>query len=274
MHLYATFGSNLDQTQMRQRCPSAKLRAVGTLIGQQLTFAGRSTLWGGGVATLRPTRGVWTPCAVYHLNGADLQALDGYEGAPWWYRRRLMSVAVPDGPDQFAWVYTLPDRVPMAAPTAVYIERIAAGYATHGFDRAVLIDAVRRVAAAEWSEVFVYGSLLRGLSNHPLLQRYEAVYVGAAKTAEAGFTMRSLGAFPAVSRGGENEIRGEVYRVNAAGLLALDRLEGHPDFYRRSSVRVAVAGLVRQVWTYLLDPDAGRPVIPSGDWRIYTAGSA
>ncbi len=49
-------------------------------------------------------------------------------------------------------------------------------------------------------------------------------------------------------------------------LAALDRLEGHPRFYRRTRIALEDGAAVE---TYLLAPEQveGRPVIDSGSWR-------
>ena len=59
---------------------------------------------------------------------------------------------------------------------------------------------------------------------------------------------------------------GEVYEVDQATLAALDRLEGHPRFYRRTRIALEDGAAVE---TYLLAPEQveGRPVIDSGNWR-------
>lgn len=113
------------------------------------------------------------------------------------------------------------------------------------------------------ARVFVYGTLLSGEPNHRLLA--DAELVGAART-EPEFDLVSLGAFPAMVPGGGTAIAGEVYEVDPDTLEALDRLEGHPRFYRRRAVRLDDGG---EVLAYLLTPDQvrGRPRITSGDWR-------
>ena len=113
------------------------------------------------------------------------------------------------------------------------------------------------------TRLFVYGTLLSGEANHPLLAGAELV--GEART-EPAFDLVSLGAFPAMVRGGETAIAGEIYEVDAQTLEALDRLEGHPSFYRRLPVRLDDG---EEVLTYLLNPGQarGRPRITSGDWR-------
>jgi gamma-glutamylaminecyclotransferase len=113
------------------------------------------------------------------------------------------------------------------------------------------------------SRVFVYGTLLAGEPNHRLLLR--AQLVGAARTV-ARYELRDLGPFPGLVEGGSQSVLGELYEVDAPTLAALDRLEGHPRFYRR--VPVALEGGAAAE-TYVLAPEQveGRPVIRSGSWR-------
>lgn len=111
--------------------------------------------------------------------------------------------------------------------------------------------------------VFVYGTLLAGEGNHRLLAT--ATLVGEART-EPAFELRDLGHFPGLVKRGACSVTGEVYEVDAATLAALDRLEGHPRFYRRVCIALDDG---TNVETYLLTPEQveGRPVIPSGNWR-------
>lgn len=99
--------------------------------------------------------------------------------------------------------------------------------------------------------------------NHRLLS--SAKLIGEART-EAVFELYDLGAFPMLVKGGRHAIVGEVYEVDAEMLAALDRLEGHPRFYRRT--RIALTDGTK-VETYLLTPEqvAGRPIVASGNWR-------
>ena len=115
--------------------------------------------------------------------------------------------------------------------------------------------------------VFVYGTLMRDEINHRLLAT--ARFVAEAQT-EPCFELFDLGHFPAMSAGGETVVRGEVYAVDDQTLVRLDRLEGHPEFYQRTPIRLADG---REVQTYLMG-DARtrrRPAILSGDWRVHRA---
>jgi gamma-glutamylcyclotransferase (GGCT)/AIG2-like uncharacterized protein YtfP len=118
--------------------------------------------------------------------------------------------------------------------------------------------------AVALTPVFVYGTLLAGEPNHRLLGY--ARFVGEART-EPGFELRDFGAFPAIVRGGDGSVVGEVYEVDGTTLASLDRLEGHPRFYRRTGIVLEDGALVE---AYLLAPEqvAGRPVITSGNWRL------
>lgn len=110
--------------------------------------------------------------------------------------------------------------------------------------------------------VFVYGTLLSGGVNHRLLAGAELL--GPHRT-EPCFTLFRLGAYPGLARGGSSAVAGEVYRVDAAGLVRLDRLEEYPRLYDRVLIPTAYG----RAWVYLYrGPIGDRPVIHSGDWRL------
>jgi len=119
------------------------------------------------------------------------------------------------------------------------------------------------------TRVFVYGSLLRGLANHRLLERAE--FVGAARTS-ARFAMHDLGAFPAIAHGGRTAIVGEIYAVDGATLERLDRLEGHPTHYRREPIEVE-GGELAHIYVYVASLARVR-VVASGDWRLHLENSS
>jgi len=74
-------------------------------------------------------------------------------------------------------------------------------------------------------KVAVYGSLRKGLNNHPRLAK--AKYIGNFKT-KPSFTMYSLGPFPGVLPEGNTAIEIEVYEVeDETTALGLDVLEGY-----------------------------------------------
>ena len=257
--LYFAYGSNLDAAQMRRRCPTAALVGPGRLPGRALAFAGHSATWGGGVASVVLAEGVSTPGLLWRISRDELSLLDGHEGHPWAYERRLWLVDTPTGRRR-AFVYFKADAAP-SPPAGAYVDQIHDAYIEHDFERAPLVDAL--VASVRTrTPVFVYGTLRSGEVNHRLLDGLEPV---AKARTEARFRLAHLGGFPAMVRGGRTRVAGEVYEVDGPTLLRLDRLEGHPGFYRRRAVRLEGG---RAAIAYLLSPvqAAGYPTIRSGDW--------
>jgi len=72
---------------------------------------------------------------------------------------------------------------------------------------------------------------------------------------------------PFLSRAGSiSQVTGEVYSVDGATLLNLDRLEGHPDAYKREQAEVILQdGTEIIVWIYFCDTPRG-DLIKSGDF--------
>jgi gamma-glutamylcyclotransferase (GGCT)/AIG2-like uncharacterized protein YtfP len=114
------------------------------------------------------------------------------------------------------------------------------------------------------TRVFVYGTLMRGGRYHGLLAR--ARHLGAARTT-SGYRLYDLGPYPAMIREGDGVVTGELYEVDAATLVELDRLEGHPDLYLRQTVELD-GGEVVTTYLFVDATELRRsPVILSGNWR-------
>ena len=94
--------------------------------------------------------------------------------------------------------------------------------------------------------VFVYGTLKDGYSNNYLLE--QSRLIGEAVT-PAEYTMHSVGAFPAVSEGGETAIVGEVWDVDGETFRRLDQLEGYPEFYDRRVINTTRG----EAWMYYIN---------------------
>lgn len=111
-------------------------------------------------------------------------------------------------------------------------------------------------------KLFVYGTLRPGGYNHYLLE--EALHLGPAVT-EPEFDLVDLGSYPAMVPGGETAVVGDLFEIDEALLRRCDRLEGHPDFYYRTTVTLSGN---EEALTYLMLPEkvTERPRIPSGDW--------
>jgi len=86
--------------------------------------------------------------------------------------------------------------------------------------------------------VAVYGTLKFGYGNHPLLEGSQ--YVGEGKTTVA-YPLEVSGLpylHDAPNEGHKVEV--EVYDVTHDTLLKLDRLEGHPTFYKRKQISISM----------------------------------
>lgn len=85
--------------------------------------------------------------------------------------------------------------------------------------------------------VAVYGTLKIGKSNNVFLD--DSIYMGTARTKD---TMRlCVISLPYLLRGSSDEGKNvllELYYVDDTTLQALDRLEGHPIYYRREKIKL------------------------------------
>lgn len=130
--LYFAYGSNLDAEQMRRRCPGAAFVQKARLEGHTLNFVGHSANWGGPVATIRKHRGHTVPGVIYSLSRSDLARLDGFEGCPFVYERRVVSVRTRSGMRKvLVYVHTSTERG--SRPSDKYLGVIYGAYQRLGF---------------------------------------------------------------------------------------------------------------------------------------------
>ncbi len=121
-------------------------------------------------------------------------------------------------------------------------------------------------------QVFVYGTLRPPLTDTPAVDsRYYpqiAAYVQAAVSAQllAG-QLYNLGTYPGVVAG-EGVVQGDLLTVTPLTLEIMDRIEGHPSFYRRQKVEVQSEAGPTSAWIYWAPKGMvlGRPRISNGDW--------
>ena len=140
-HLYFAYGSNLDQAQMRQRCPTARKVGVGRLDRYRLGFAGWSARWGGAVATVLRDPEASTPGLVWALSGEDLKRLDRFEGHPVVYRRRTLWVDLGEPRKQRVQVY-VKQAIDPELPSERYFGVVLRAYVRYGFPTDGLATAI------------------------------------------------------------------------------------------------------------------------------------
>ena len=149
--LYIAYGSNMNQAQMRQRCPAARVVGTAMLRGYRLLFRGAYRC---AVATIEPYPSGAVPVVVWEITPECEAALDLYEGYPHLYEKEIVKLRLAEKPAR-AMVYVMTaGRLP-GVPSAYYYKTILEGYADAGFDTEALKRAT--VESAEAYEMAVNG---------------------------------------------------------------------------------------------------------------------
>jgi gamma-glutamylaminecyclotransferase len=87
-------------------------------------------------------------------------------------------------------------------------------------------------------DIFAYGTLRQGFHNHHYVR--DSLFLGTATTCKQ-YAMYVAEDIPYLMvEEARYHILGEVFRVDAAMLAALDKLEGHPHVYCRQEADVVV----------------------------------
>jgi len=139
------YGSNLDEAQMRQRCPDSVVLGRAALPNHALVFGGYSARWDSPVASLGRLEGAEVAGLLYRVTDADLARLDACEGVPFAYGRVTKVVVDEHGRKRRAQVYLLAGEVAIGEPGKRYYGVIRSAYARLGFD-----DRMLQRAAAGW----------------------------------------------------------------------------------------------------------------------------
>jgi gamma-glutamylcyclotransferase (GGCT)/AIG2-like uncharacterized protein YtfP len=140
--LYFAYGSNLDEVQMKERCPGARPAGIATLPNHALTFGGFSHRWSGAVASVRRAVGAHVDGLLYRVPVAELATLDHAEGHPFSYVRTTRMVRAKAGRKR-AVIYLQPeDTFEAWPPPREYLLVLAREYARRGFALEHLVAAV------------------------------------------------------------------------------------------------------------------------------------
>lgn len=120
--------------------------------------------------------------------------------------------------------------------------------------------------------VFVYGTLLKGMSRFATLARSQCL--GHASTKGI---LYDLGPFPAIAEG-NNDVYGELYSVTDVKLRELDRIEGYSlqdernSLYIRKGISVTLLndGSTENAYAYFYNSSLeGHRIIDHGDYRRF-----
>ena len=125
---YFAYGSNLDLSQMKRRCPEYRLISKGSLSGYRLTFNRFSSGWGGGVADVIQDQDSKVWGLVFEISDSDLERLDRYEGyhkdQTSMYERWKAVIDTSNGQISDVWVYTVVEKQKFVQPTLEYLQII------------------------------------------------------------------------------------------------------------------------------------------------------
>jgi hypothetical protein len=144
--LYIAYGSNMNQAQMRARCPAARVLGTAMLDGCRLLFRGAHR---GAVATIEPYAGASVPVVIWEITPECEAALDLYEGFPHLYEKAIVKIRL-DGRPVRAMAYIMtPGKMP-GQPSAYYYKVILDGYMAAGLDpgplRQATVDSAQEYA--------------------------------------------------------------------------------------------------------------------------------
>lgn len=137
---YVAYGSNLHLEQMKYRCPTAKVVGKGVIPDYELLFRGGKR---GAVATVEPKAGGQVPVLIWDIGPEDEIHLDMYEGYPRLYGKHDITVETESGRERIM-VYTMTDGHEIGMPSGSYLNTIAKGYLTAGFDMNFLEQSVEK----------------------------------------------------------------------------------------------------------------------------------
>lgn len=142
---YIAYGSNLNTTQMRYRCHTARIAGTAMLTGYELLYKGSKT---GAYLTIEEKKGGKVPVAVWEVTPADERNLDLYEGFPNFYYKKefKLTMTTLDGEKKkvTVFVYIMHEERKLGIPTWNYIECCKDGYDDFGFDKKYLDEAFDR----------------------------------------------------------------------------------------------------------------------------------
>ncbi len=126
---YFAYGSNLNQEQMRERCPGSKPRLVAILPNYKLVFVGWARQWRGGVASIRRFTGEKVTGAIYEISEQCLRRLDSYESG---YNRLNVIVFSEVNEPVEAITYVKSGQIEETTPSREYLSLIQQGYRDWG----------------------------------------------------------------------------------------------------------------------------------------------
>ena len=144
---FFAYGSNLAKSTMNARAGGFINATKAELQGYSLAFASQDARPAEfGVATPVQSESANVLGALYYLAPEQMASLDKQSGAPDFYERRDVNVALPDGSTVKAQAYFLSGATHPAAPSRTYYTAAQNGLKEWGYDEGSLDAAVAEAA--------------------------------------------------------------------------------------------------------------------------------
>ena len=158
------YGSNLDEGQMKSRCPVAEVYGTSIIRGYRLLFKHSLT---GAYATIEQDANCEVPVVIYRITREDESRLDKCEGFPRYYRKKefFLPVWCLNGKRrkyrQICFAYIMHESRELGMPSEKYFHKIENAYGRWGFDFEVLFkgldDSIGKKQTKEWLERYYQG---------------------------------------------------------------------------------------------------------------------
>jgi hypothetical protein len=126
--LYFSYGANMHPGQMRYRCPAAQAQGAFMLRDWRLELYNH--------ATIEPKRGAEVPGVLWSITADCEQALDMFEGFPYYYTKRTW---IQDGVQFFFYEMAGPKS---GRPGPGYVADLRESYDFWKIDRQYLTQAL------------------------------------------------------------------------------------------------------------------------------------
>jgi gamma-glutamylcyclotransferase (GGCT)/AIG2-like uncharacterized protein YtfP len=122
---YFAYGSNIDQAQMRDRCPTATIKGIGKLPGHKFIINCH------GVATVTSGKESTVYGILWNITEANEERLDIYEGVKQGFYTKSQIEIETELEKVFSLIYLASDSE-LGAPRDDYVEKIVAAAINHG----------------------------------------------------------------------------------------------------------------------------------------------
>lgn len=150
MKYYIAYGSNLNKTQMKKRCPSAYPVGYAEIEGYRLLFC--DNLNEKYPLTIKKMNGRYVPVIIWLISEEDEKVLDDREGISsgnylkknWKVTiKKALKSDVREGEEIEAIIYIMPEEEDRKCgkPKTEYYNKCQVGYEEFGFDLAILKTA-------------------------------------------------------------------------------------------------------------------------------------